>query len=252
MLRPYLRRKVKIARGVWNTHVAGKSRFYDDSKWWDESFYTEGVSDRQTLSAKKSQLTAKYHYCSVELKILRHLSNYGIDTKGSIVLDIGAGSGHWIDFYRSLGSSRTIALDVSRASVEYLKDKYVDHPDVSILRGNASAVIPGLDARFDIVNAVGVMFHLVDDAEWLKTIQRIAGVMSSKGMFVTSGHFGVIDGLNVQIDRNDRVNKRLRSGRHWRKALKDAGFNTIRIYRNNAYLWIRDALPENHVLIATK
>jgi hypothetical protein len=34
--------------------------------------------------------------------------------------------------------------------------------------------------------------------------------------------------------------------------LKDAGFGSVRIYRNHAYLWYRDVLPESHVLVAMR
>jgi SAM-dependent methyltransferase len=252
MLRQFVHRNARIVRGIRNSRFRGRAAPYDDRKWWDETFYADGVSDRQTLSVKKSLVAAKYHYCSVELRILRHLSGFGIDVSGSAVLELGAGAGHWIDFYRSLGSGCTIALDVSRLSVEYLRAKYAANPDVTIVHGNAPSAIAGLVESFDIVNAIGVMFHIVDDSEWLETIRICARLLSPKGILVTTGNFGFVDGVNVQVDRHNCVNKRLRSKRRWKRALESAGFTDVRIYRNYAYLWIREVLPENHVLIATK
>jgi hypothetical protein len=109
-----------------------------------------------------------------------------------------------------------------------------------------------LNDEYDIANAVGVMFHIVDDSEWQNTISAIANVLKKGGLLVAGGHFGLLDGLNVQIDKDGGINKRLRSKRRWVRALKEAGFRSIKVYRNNVYLWINDSLPENNILVATK
>ena len=167
-------------------------------------------------------------------------------------MDIGSGSGHWIDFYKSLGSFRTIGIDVSLSSFNYLKDKYSNQPDISILHGKAFDLLSQFDGSFSVVNAIGVMFHIVSDSELIDTINKIASVLKRDGLFIVSGQFGYLNGLNVQIDRNGHINKRLRSKKHWKKALINAGFSKVQFYFNNAYLWINDTLPENNVLVATK
>jgi SAM-dependent methyltransferase len=252
MIKQILIKRAKIARGVLNTYLWPKGQNYNDTEWWDNSFYTDGISDRQTISPKKNPISAKYHYCSVELQIIRHLYNNNIKIEESAVLDIGSGSGHWIDFYKSLGSFRTVGLDVSLSSVNYLKDQYSNQPDITILHGKASDQLSQLDAGFSIVNAIGVMFHIVSDSEWIDTINKISGVLQKDGLFIVGGHFGYLNGLNCQIDRNGQINKRLRSKKYWKKSLINAGFSNVQVYSNNAYLWIKDTLPENNVLVATK
>lgn len=250
MIKQFLKRRAKIARGALNTYVRPRGQNYDPAEWWDSTFYTKGVSDRDTLM-QRDPLTTRYHYSSVELQVLRHLRNSGFKVEGSAVLDIGSGSGHWIDFYRSLGSARSVGLDISLSSVNYLKEKYAAEPDIRILHGTASDVLTQLDASFNVVSAIGVMFHIVDDSEWLDTINKIAGVLQKDGLFIVGGHFGYLNRLNVQM-RKGQINKRLRSKRHWTKALTAAGFSNVQVYSNNAYLWINDILPENNVLVAVK
>ena len=118
--------------------------------------------------------------------------------------------------------------------------------------GKASEILDKLDKHYDLVNAIGVMFHIVEDVEWVNTIKVIGKSLRKGGLFVVGGHFGILDNVNVQIDHNSQINKRLRSRRHWRDTLKKAGFSRVDVYTNNAYLWIDDILPENNVLIATK
>jgi len=252
MIHQFLQKQVKIARGVLNTHFRKIGQKYDDAKWWDASFYTEGVSDRQTISQRKSILTAKYHYASMEMLILKHLRNNGISINKTCILDIGSGSGHWIDFYKSLEPKLITGMDISLSSFDYLKEKYAEDSSIEIYHGKALEVINQLNDEYGLVNAIGVMFHIVDDSEWQETIHAVGRITKEGGLFVVGGHFGLLDGLNVQIDRDRHINKRLRSKRHWKHVLKDVGFREVKVYRNHSYLWINDTLPENNVLIATK
>ena len=251
MLKQFFIKKRKIFRGILNTYFRRVGQKYNDKEWWDNSFYTEGISDRQTISQKKSIISAKYHYNSIELQILKNLYNQQFSTHQSTVLDLGSGSGHWIDFYKSLGSSRLVGLDISFSSVNYLKDKYINQNDIEIINGKAFEIIDQLNVKFDIVNAIGVMFHIIDDSEWIETINKIAGTLKKKGLLIVGGHFGFLNGLNVQISEG-QINKRLRSKKRWIRVLKKAGFSNIKVYKNNMYLWINDPLPENNVLIAEK
>lgn len=250
MLRQYIRKKGVIAYGALQTLIR-RGRRYEDSTWWDESFYTHGVSDRQTISPTKHPLSAIYHYYSIELLIVRHLFNAHQSVAGKSFVDIGAGSGHWIDFYRSLGAADCVGVDVSRNSVDHLRQKHEENAGVEIKLGKALDFMSQCDRKFDFVNAIGVMFHIVDDTEWEETIRQVARILNPNGMFVIGGHFGLLDGLNVHISDDGEIFKRLRSRRHWEVALKNAGFDDRQVYKNNAYLAIDDPLPQNNLLIAT-
>ncbi len=252
MIKQILRRRGKIALGFLNTHVRRIGSNYNPDEWWDASFYTSGVSDQNTIAPQKDLFATKYHYASVEMPILRHLRSRMFPVGQSRVLDIGSGSGHWIDFYSSLGAREIVGMDVSATSCNHLKEKYGAHSRVAVRHGKAADVIPGIDGEFDIVNAIGVMFHIVDDREWERTIHAAGAALRKGGIFIVGGHFGYLDGLNVQIDREGAINKRLRGRWHWKRQLGKAGFREFRLYANRAYLWIQDSLPENNILVATK
>ena len=250
--RSFLRKRMKILRGAYSTFLRGNRKPYERDTWWDDEFFTQGLSDRQTIGQDKNLFTSKYHYASVELLILRYLRNYGRNLASSTVCDLGSGSGHWIDFYLSLGASRCIGIDVSKRSVEFLRAKYRERPTVTIEHGSIHEVLASAELQCDLVNAVGVMFHLVDDEEWEETVRQVGRVLRKGGLFVVGGHFGLLDGVNVEFNSESAAIKRLRSASHWKRSLKQAGFGRTRIYRNSAYRHIRDSLPENNVLIAEK
>lgn len=252
MLQQFIWKQKRILRGLYWSMTASGLPYDGDSSWWDKNLYAWGVSDRQTIAPNWSQLSSLYHYGSTEVLILRHLLNHAVQTRGISVLDIGSGAGHWIKFWQNLGAKSVDGLDVSSLSVKYLRSQFLHQGDVRIHHGPAKDVMEGLNQSFSVVNAIGVMFHIVDDDEWLDTISAVAKSLKPGGLFVIGGHFGWLNKINVQIDANARINKRLRSKRHWISALRKAGFDTVDLYRNNAYLHIRGQLPENNILIARK
>ena len=252
MIKQYLTKRKKIIKGIYFTYLKNRGQKYNDKEFWDNSFYTSGISDRQTLSPRKSPISSKYHYASVELLILKTFFNQKIDLSDSVLLDIGSGSGHWIDFYKSLGVEQIMGVDVSKSSMEYLKEKYKNRTDVSLYHGKAVEYIDIIDKKTNFVNAIGVMFHIVDDFEWKETIEKISNLLSKNGIFIVGGHFGFINGINVQFDAENNIVKRLRSKATWKRTLKKAGFSQVQFLKNPAYLHINDTLPENNVMIATK
>jgi SAM-dependent methyltransferase len=196
-------------------------------------------------------LSALYHYASVELILLRHFFNHRCDPSGWAVFDVGSGAGHWIDFYRRVGAAHCAGLDISHRAVEFLTQKYADEPTVEIYPGSFHERLSMKPQSYDVINAIGVMFHVVDDQEWHTGLSAIAQALKPGGLLVVGGHFGLLNNVNVQFHQG-RVNKRVRSRAAWRRALRVRGFRAVQFYYNPASLFIKDWIPENNVLIARK
>lgn len=248
-IQQWLRKRFRILRGILNSSKSEAA----DKAWGDKKFYAAGIkSDASTISVYTSEIVSKYHYSSIELKILGYLHNNQREVTDKTVLDIGSGSGHWLEFYGSLGARRLTGVDVSEVSCHYLTSKFSNNQKVHINCGKISNLSPD-DIRqgFDIVNAIGVMFHIVEDKECIDTIQRVYDLLTDGGIFVIGGHFGWLHGINVQIDGNT-VNKRLRSKRWYFRELQKSGFKKIVYVPNNAYLQLNWLTPEANLLIASK
>lgn len=226
-----VRRAARLARSL------GSHRAYEAATWWDHSFYTESVSDRQTIGPRKNPITAAYHYASVELLIAEQFARSEWSPRR--VCDLGSGAGHWLDWYAELGAE-VVGIEVSEKAIAHLAGRHEVH------HGRAADVLPRL-GRFDAVNAIGVMFHIVDDAEWEATIGAAADALSGGGLFIVGGEFGRFT-YDAGVSEG-QVYKRLRSERRWREALQAAGFSTVTIRRNRRDL--PDTLPENNVLTAS-
>jgi SAM-dependent methyltransferase len=249
MLNQFVRRRARILRAVYR-RIAGNPGRYQPDTWWDE-YFSGGLSDRQTISTNKNVLVARYHYASIEMILLRHLRLAKFDVRSARVCDVGPGAGHWIDFYLSIGAGSCLAIDISQKVVEYLSGRYENNASVALRHGGIAEVLPTVSEQFDIVNAIGVMFHITNDPDWELALHEIGRVLRPGGLFVAGGHFGWIDGLDVQLDP-EGVTKRLRSAARWKKVLAREGFRRVSVHRNRAYLHIDGTLPENSLLIATK
>lgn len=117
----WLKRKRRLLNGVLNR---GRSLY--SGGWWDEVFYSSGVeSDASTISKYTSSVVSGHHYSSIELLLFEYLHNNGFASlAGKRVLDIGSGSGHWIDFFSRIGVSDMTGIDVSERSCDFLRKRF--------------------------------------------------------------------------------------------------------------------------------
>lgn len=178
-------------------------------------------------------------------------------------MDIGSGAGHWIDFYLEvLRAGSVMGCEISGTAARALDSKYRGVEDVDVVEADISS--PGIDLgrKFDIINAIGVMFHIVDDERWEDAIANIAGHLNRDGAVVVGGQFGRTT-RNVQFHDCDSfesweeargassevalVNKRIRSLSRWRSRARGAGLKVDCVKRAKGRKDIET--PENNVLI---
>lgn len=246
-----LANRAKKARKLWRGFLRPHSTECPTADFWDERLYPSGVSDARTIACKdKLPATNRLHYASIENIILRYLAKSRTDTREARVLDLGAGAGHWTSFFLDLGASQIVAVEIAPTACEHLEHRYAGYP-VRICYGDAVSVMQDEQSVFDIIIAVGFMFHVVKDDEWKTVIDEASRLLRQDGLFIASGHFGLMDGLDVQVSRGC-LYKRLRSARRWKRTLRHSGFGNIKIRRNYAYLYAADTMPENNVLFARR
>jgi SAM-dependent methyltransferase len=221
-----------------------------------------GLSDSETISATASALDTRYHYNAVENTLLAYFAGRGRRTARQ-VLDVGSGAGHWIDFYlQALAAEQVVGVEISAVAVEALSGRYADDPRVRVVEADIAAVAPGIEGAFDVINAIGVMFHIVDDGLWRRAVGNLGSLLAADGVLVIGGQFGRTT-QNVQFHSTDRfasweefrearsdvtlVNKRIRSLRDWRRCADAAGLKVDALRRTPGNPAI--TTPENNVLV---
>lgn len=253
-----------------------------DNRAYFTSFYKSTVrdaapQDRHTIPGM-TEVESRFHYNATENSIIRALLRreplpVGAETwhflqkrKEWSVLDIGSGTGHWIDFYRDVFFAAYVTgVEIVPAMAEHLRKKYASQSGVEIIEGDISAPSYAFARQFDIVNAIGVMFHIVDDAAFARAMENLTKATKSGGLLLIGGDFGA-ETYNRQFhkvdnfeswqdhDKNEQqdniVNKRVRSLSDWHDIANRCGLKIVDLVRSDSSQNI--TTPENDLLVLRK
>ena len=109
----------------------------------------------------------------------RTVKSLNVDLGKSSVLDVGSGSGFYIQQWKSLGAKEIVGLDITTAAVEHLQSKF---PNVTFHKADIGEACE-LPAKgtFDLFSAFDVLFHIVDDARYRKAIANIHALLRPGG-----------------------------------------------------------------------
>lgn len=149
----------------------------------------------------------------------REVAQLPVDLTRARVLDVGSGTGFYLDCWRGLGVRSLVGCDLTQAAVDRLRGRY---PDVAVHRIDIADDIDQLPVgEFDIVSCVDVLFHITDDGAHRQAIANLAALARPGGWVVFSENF-----LHVPEQRGPRqVN---RSRRDIEAAVAEAGLDMVR------------------------
>lgn len=232
------------------------------------------IVDSMTIGTV-SEPEARFHYNATENSIIRCLTNrapighqppgvwrFAQTRRAWNVLDVGSGTGHWVDFYLDVYLAKSVtAVEFVPQMAEFLRGKYAGRSEVAVLQADiANESLP--DHQFDIVNAIGVIFHIVDDRLWKQAVAKLLAALKPDGLMLIGGDFGA-ETRNVQFHKTDqfdswsehdaanapaqRVNKRVRSLADWTRLAGELGAAVVEVIRSDADSGIRT--PENDLLV---
>ncbi len=111
-----------------------------------------------------------------------------VDWPTASVLDIGAGTGFYVDRWHRLGVRQVTGADLTSVAVERLQSRWPDDRFVQLDIGS-TAPLPLTGERFTIVSAFDVLFHIVDDDAYAQAFTNIAALVKPGGWFLWSDNF---------------------------------------------------------------
>jgi 2-polyprenyl-3-methyl-5-hydroxy-6-metoxy-1,4-benzoquinol methylase len=142
-----------------------------------------------------------------------------LDIASADVLDIGSGSGFYIDRWQEVAAKTITGADLTSIAVQELRNKYPSDAFHQIDIGDEVSALRG--QQFDIVSCFDVLFHIVDDNKYQKAIENIYSLLKPGGYFAFS---------DVLLHGETRRYKHVvwRSQREVQNSLQQAGFKVIR------------------------
>ncbi len=119
----------------------------------------------------------------------RALARAGFDPRGRKVLDVGCGTGFFVEYYLGRGAQVT-GMDLTEASVAGLSGRF---PQARFVR--ADLADHPLAESFDLVNIFDVFFHITDDVRWQAAVVHAARAVAPGGLLVYTDVFAPPAGL---------------------------------------------------------
>jgi SAM-dependent methyltransferase len=142
------------------------------------------------------------------------------DRHAATVLDVGCGTGFYIDQWKALGVKRITGLDFSSVAIARLRRQF---SDVDLFEADIAEDLPKFaDRQFDIVSAFDVLFHVVDDARYERALRNINSLLRPGGYLLYSDNF--LRGSSKQYFDYWKT----RSRREVEGALEKTGFEIVR------------------------
>ena len=114
----------------------------------------------------------------------------GVDWRQATVLDVGSGTGFYVEQWHGLGVPKVIGVDITSKAVEELRRKF---PGDEFAEADVGAVdglrLTAHGSRITAVSAMDVLFHIVDDEAYRRAFANIAAVLAPGGWFLWSDNF---------------------------------------------------------------
>lgn len=144
----------------------------------------------------------------------------GLTPAASRVFDGGFGEGVYLDYWLLRGAPEVCGVDFSPRAVVSARSR---HPWFDLRLGDLSARedLAGF-GRFDVVTAIDVLYHIVDDAAWAAALGNLVSLVGQGGVFVASDKFP------RHGTWQPMVHVRRRSLGMWRSVLAQHGLEIIR------------------------
>ncbi len=189
---------------------------YDAHQYWEKRLDTISLA-----SVGHRPLGEEYNLWLYRMKkrqLQRCVHKFHLDVRGKSILDIGSGSGFYIDFWNNLGASTLVGIDITEAAVAFLQQRYPRH--LFFCSDISEPHVPQLlRERFDLVGAFDVLYHVVEEEKFEHALRNISRLCHEGGYFILSDTF---------IQHNDPVPNpdyiKSRSLKVYENALQKAGF----------------------------
>jgi SAM-dependent methyltransferase len=124
-------------------------------------------------------------YRAYERALKKALARYGRPA-GKRVMDVGSGTGYWVEFYRKAGAAEISGMDLTDISVEKLRERYPAYRfDVADI--GSPSFEP--DGSFDIVSCMDVLYYITDDNAFSRALANLAACLKPDGVLLITDTF---------------------------------------------------------------
>jgi SAM-dependent methyltransferase len=189
---------------------------YEPQAYWDELLGDE-YSSRAVAYPGLARSFNDTMYRRLVASVDAALDRAGVGAPRR-VLDVGSGTGVWVDFWRRRGAGEIVGLDLTQAAVDGLRRRY---PDLRFERADVGdEALPDV-GTFDAVSAMSVLLHITDGERFRRAVANLGAALSPGGVLVAIEPVVVHRWWGPPFD--EASNSRARPLGEWTDALDAAG-----------------------------
>jgi SAM-dependent methyltransferase len=190
---------------------------FDAADYWEKRLARSGSLQITGLSHLSLNFN-RWIYLLRRTIFSRALAVTGLQPAGLRVLDIGSGTGFYIQRWSVAGVRDVTGVDISASAVRRLRSRF---PESRFEVADAADGLRHVGEDFDAVSMFDVVYHVMDDDRYRAVFAGIYDVLAPGGWFLFSENF---------------IHAPSRHGRHFvarsieetQSAVTDAGFEIIR------------------------
>lgn len=201
---------------------------YDAKRFWEGRLKAD-FTISGTGHAGFSRRYNAYMYALKRRALDKGLADLRMKAHGKRVLDVGCGTGFFVDYYLKAGARAVTGIDITDVSVSSLGETF---PSAEFYKADISGAGILRGETFDIINVFDVLYHIIDDAAFASAIANI-GRLAAPGaaIFIT-------DATRPDLASGEHV--RYRSESDYARELEKAGI-AVRKVRSVMHLMGRGA-----------
>ena len=203
---------------------------YRPSEYWGNLHETAedlGVVGYPTLPAAFN----RHVYANAAIAVLRALRTAQVEIRHHSVLDVGSGTGFWVALWQRQHAAKVAGSDLVHAAVARLRDRF---PDCDFTTADIAENAPFPEVKFDVVTAMSVLHHIVDDARFRRALGNLSSQLAPGGRLV------VLDPLVVRErwmpSAAESAHNVARTRSQWESALGDNGLRLASVFSSAALL----------------
>jgi SAM-dependent methyltransferase len=194
-----------------------KRQDYEPAAFWEDRYSSLDL----TRSGHRDLPEAynRWLYRRKQAVLQRTLAAAGFDPRGKRVLEVGVGTGAYLDHWQQAGVGHVAGVDLSAAAVSHARGRY---PEFAFMQRDLTEpdLASACGRDFDLVAALDVLYHVTDDARLAQALRNVHDVLKPRGLFALHDQF-----LHRPTEHHSYI--RWRSLDDWQAALAAAGFDVV-------------------------
>lgn len=158
----------------------------DLTAYWNNRYATI-----DTTKSGHIDLPAEYNrwlYRRKQYLLARALAGVGRTLRGANLLEVAAGSGAWMDFWKRQVVARYCGIDLSARAVDALSERFPQHRFIQ-RDLNDLGLVDVVGAGYDCVTAIDVLYYVIDDGRFRSVLADLASVLKSDGLLILHDQF---------------------------------------------------------------